>query len=177
MLHPAYFPGANFRGRPAIPQQTKHLQIFLDKYRTFMVTSFLIVGRHSRRSIPHSTYPLPHYPLGSFSSNSFPHNLLSDPHSLNPVVSIFYKNMRGRGAALHGLPAIALSPLAATLMDLPASVANKGLIGLAKSFRCNTYRKHRGPFRRSHAPTCRRWHVWHRGDISGHNVSGHSATH
>ena len=30
-------------------------------------------------------------------SNSFPHNLLSDPHPLNPAVSIFYKNSGGRG--------------------------------------------------------------------------------
>jgi hypothetical protein len=39
---------------------------------------------------------------------------------------------------------IALSPLAATLMDIPASVANKGLNCLAKPFRCNTYKKHGG---------------------------------
>jgi len=159
---PMYFPGANLRRRPAIPQQTKHLQIYLDKYGTLMVTLLLIVGRHSRRSIPHPSNPLPYYPLSSSSSNPFPHNLLSDPHPLNPAVSTFYKNMRGRVAALHGPPTIALSPLAATLMNLPASVANKRLIGLAKYFRCNTYKKHGGPFRRSHVPTFTRPHVWHR---------------
>ncbi len=37
------------------------------------------------------------------------------------------------------------SPLAATLMDLPASVANKRLTPNVKSFRCNTYKKHEGP--------------------------------
>src|SRR6266478_8162595 len=33
------------------------------------------------------------------------------------------------------------SPLSATLMDLPVSIANKRLNVLAKSFRCNTYKK------------------------------------
>jgi len=37
-----------------------------------------------------------------------------------------------------------LSSLAATLMDLPASVANKRLPGSAKPFSCNTYKKHEG---------------------------------
>jgi len=32
-----------------------------------------------------------------FRPNSFPHNPLSDPHPLNPVVSILYKNSGGRG--------------------------------------------------------------------------------
>jgi hypothetical protein len=36
--------------------------------------------------------PVPHYP-----PNSFPLNLFADPHPLNPVVSIFYKNIGGRG--------------------------------------------------------------------------------
>src|SRR5258707_6924802 len=36
------------------------------------------------------------------------------------------------------------SPLSATLMDLPVSVANKRLTYPAKSFRCNTYKKHGG---------------------------------
>src|SRR5713226_256643 len=40
---------------------------------------------------PPSPYPL--------SSNSFPLTLLADPHPLNPVVSIFYKNIGGRGLA------------------------------------------------------------------------------
>src|SRR5260370_24905733 len=34
-----------------------------------------------------------------------------------------------------------VNPLAATLMDLPASVANKRLTVWAKPFRCNTYKK------------------------------------
>ena len=43
---------------------------------------------------------------------------------------------------------IGLSRLDATLMDLPASVANKRLTTWLKPFRCNTYKKHRG--RRCH---------------------------
>jgi hypothetical protein len=31
--------------------------------------------------------------------NSFPHNLLSDPHPVNPALSIFYKNIGGEGPA------------------------------------------------------------------------------
>ena len=58
----------------------------------------MIIRRHSRRSVPSPTASsLPHCPPLSLSSNSFPHNLLSDPHSLNPAVSIFYKNGGGRG--------------------------------------------------------------------------------
>jgi hypothetical protein len=38
----------------------------------------------------------------------------------------------------------ASTPLDATLMDLPASVANKRLTPLPKSFSCNTYKKHGG---------------------------------
>src|SRR5258708_4480386 len=60
----------------------------------------LIVRRHSRQSeipaLPESvscpTTSLPHYCPTRLSSNSFSHNLLSDPHPLNPVVPIFYKN-------------------------------------------------------------------------------------
>ena len=44
------------------------------------------------------------------SSNCFPHNLLSDPHALNPVLSIFYENLGGQGAA---------SSLALSLWSLP----------------------------------------------------------
>jgi hypothetical protein len=76
-----------------------------------MLTSSLTVRRHSCRSIPRSTNPLPHYPLGSSSSNSFPHNPLSNPHLLNPVVSILYRNMRGGvGPALSSNPQFGSPP-------------------------------------------------------------------
>src|SRR5260370_36721701 len=42
------------------------------------------------------------------------------------------------------LPPISLTLLDATLMDHPASVANKRFTIPAKSFRCNTYKKHGG---------------------------------
>src|SRR5712692_6758747 len=64
---------------------------------TFMLTSLLIVSHYSRRSVPSSTTPLPLYPPNPLSSNSFPDNPLSDPHPLNPVVLILYKNSGGRG--------------------------------------------------------------------------------
>src|SRR6267143_430892 len=61
-----------------------------------MLAWLLVVRRHSRRSVPSpTTSSLPHCPPPPLSSNSFPHNLLSDPHPLTPVVSIFYKNGRG----------------------------------------------------------------------------------
>jgi len=92
-----------------------------------VVTSRLIVRRHSRRFTlqspsPHDLYALSvgFYPERSrraldypfsfvflnfqpltfnlpFRANSFPHNPLSNPHPLNPVVSILYKNSGGRG--------------------------------------------------------------------------------
>ncbi len=88
--------------------------------------------------------------------NSLPFNPFADPHPLNLYATIFYKNMAGEGdapAPAGSLPTLALSPLAATLMDLSASVANKRLTGQAKLFRCNTYKNPRGglrpPFRNS----------------------------
>ncbi len=108
------FPGANFSRHAAIPQHPNHIQvrvqIYLDKYGTFVVTSLLIVSRQPRRSVPISTTPLPHYPSTLLSCNSFPHNLLSDPHPLNPVASIFYKNIRGRGV-LSNFPISSFKPL------------------------------------------------------------------
>jgi hypothetical protein len=73
------------------------------------------------------------------SFKSFAVNSFADPHPLNSVASIFYKNIGGRGrgilvlslfiaSLLHCLLASSsLSPLAATLMYLPASIANKRL--------------------------------------------------
>jgi len=108
------FPGANFSRHAAIPQHPNHIQlrvqIYLDKYGTFVVTSLLIVSRQPRRSVPISTTPLPHYPSTLLSCNSFPHNLLSDPHPLNPVASIFYKNIWGRGV-MSNFPISSFKPL------------------------------------------------------------------
>src|SRR6266849_4404167 len=75
--------------------------------------------------------------LTSFTAKSSPFNLFADSHPLTPVTSIFYKNAGGRGHSRRFLSPKAfpchtsgnspVSPLAATLMDLPASVANKRL--------------------------------------------------
>src|SRR5260370_37250616 len=80
--------------------------------------------------------------------NSFSLNLFADPHPLTLLTSIFYKKGAGRGPATltslsqYLLTSSSPSPLSATLMDLPTSVANTGLTAKAKSFRCNTYKKH-----------------------------------
>src|SRR5712691_1756363 len=80
--------------------------------------------------------------LTSFTAKSLPFNLFADSHPLTPVTSDFYKNAGGRGHSRRFLSPKAfpchtsenspVSPLAATLMDLPASVANKRLtVGLS----------------------------------------------
>ncbi len=77
-------------------------------------------------------------------SKSFPLNSFADPHLLTPVASIFYKNSGGQGVPRSAIPCrhfASISPLAATLMDLLVSVANKRLTALAKPFRCNIYKK------------------------------------
>jgi hypothetical protein len=105
-------------------------KIYLDKYCTSAVTWDLIVGDHLRRftSFPRSLCVLRVSALDcSFSfvffvfqlltfnfqpslpSNSFPHYLLSDPHPLNPVVSILYKNSGGRGCRFFRLSILAHS--------------------------------------------------------------------
>src|SRR6266436_3588516 len=116
----------------SLPAQSFPIQpkIYLDKYCTSAVTWGLIVGDHLRRftSSPRSLCALRVCTLGcSFSfvffvfqlltfnfqpslpSNSFPHNSLSDPHPLNPVVSILYKNSGGRGCRFFRLSAFAHS--------------------------------------------------------------------
>ncbi len=85
-----------------------------------------------------------------YSRKSLPHNLFADPHPLTPVVSILYKNI-GRYRQTPGPKSLLsrqrfalLTLLAATLTELPGSVANKRLTSFSKPFRCNTYKKHGG---------------------------------
>jgi len=76
------------------------------------------------------------------SPKSFPLNSFADPHLLTPVTSILYRKHGGRGRRLsvptsnlqgsnlftcHSSKDGPVSPLTATLTDLPASVANKRL--------------------------------------------------
>jgi len=85
-----------------------------------------------------------------YSRKSLPHNPFADHHPLTPVVSILYKNIGrcrqtpGPKSLLSRPPFALLTLLAATLTELPASVANKRLTDLAKPFSCNTYKKHGG---------------------------------
>jgi hypothetical protein len=90
-----------------------------------------------------------------FRTNSFSHNLLSDPHPLNPFVSIFYKKGGGEGAPVRRfqrshVQAFARSvahvprPLESTLTQPPTSVDSKLLTTNTKSFISNTYKKYRG---------------------------------
>jgi hypothetical protein len=101
----------------------------IDKYHIRAIPCALIVSRHARPfalasprnfcPLRVSVYPertrraldspfsfvflnLQHSTLDfqpSALSNSFPHNSLSDPHPLNPVVSILYKNSGGGAPA------------------------------------------------------------------------------
>src|SRR6267143_649139 len=58
--------------------------------------------------------------LKLFCPNSFPHNLLADPHTLNPVVSIFYRNSGGRGPfLLTSLPPYLLTSKSERLNHVP----------------------------------------------------------
>jgi hypothetical protein len=96
-----------------------HLRIYIDKYYQDVVISCLIVERQIRSFTPtsprnlcvlsvsaldsSSSFVFLNFQLltlnvqPSLASNSFPHNSLSDPHPLNPVVSILYKKQGGRG--------------------------------------------------------------------------------
>jgi hypothetical protein len=88
-------------------------------------------------------------------TNSFSHNLLSDPHPLNPVLSIFYKKGGGEGAPIRRFQRSHMQasgrsdvhvprPLESTLTQPPTSVDSKPLMTNTKSFISNTYKKHRG---------------------------------
>ena len=50
-------------------------------------------------SAPYPTISLPHHCPTRLSSNSFSHNLLCDPHPLNPVLPILYKNAGEEGGS------------------------------------------------------------------------------
>jgi len=102
-----------------------------------MLSFHVFVATHPRRSLDSFSRPTstPHHPYPkSHGITSF-----TDPHPLSSVVSYRFKNMAGEGHSRsksvhyvvtslpHLLASSSLSPLAATLMDLRASVANKRL--------------------------------------------------
>src|SRR6266478_9049529 len=64
-----------------------------------MLLCFVFAKLHPRRSPRFSnllTYQRLNVPT-RLSSKSLPHNLFADPHPLNPVTSIPYKNLGGQG--------------------------------------------------------------------------------
>ena len=131
----------------------------------------------------------------SCAPKSLPFNLFADPHPLNPVTSIFYKNSGGRahpgligpacphpvGNPVGVTPALALTPLAATLMNHPASVANKRLTALLNPLDAtltkNTgwgYSSHFGTGRRVDVLMCRRFLLTGHGPLSFQSNAGTS---
>ncbi len=100
--------------------------------------------------------PLPVLPVPRFSGsgaegspNSFRHNLLSDPHPLTPIVSIFYENIGGRGASTIPSPStFEFQPpclpksFSCNTYGPPRQCCKQKTYSLAKPFRCNTYKKH-----------------------------------
>src|SRR6266436_935950 len=96
-----------------------------------MLTSFLTVRRHSCRSIPRSTNPLPHYPLfSSYISHNFTqfhtmywgHELLAAP--LESIRCALFPPRRGCVPCTHHFRSPPLlrraNPCAHTLLRAPA---------------------------------------------------------
>ena len=92
-----------------------------------MLFSLVFAKPHSRRSLRSGNVEA--CQRSDVFRKSLRHNLLSDPRSLNLYAAIFYKNGAGRRGPVRVAdhPSAPISPLCATLMDLPASVANKNL--------------------------------------------------
>jgi hypothetical protein len=103
----------------------------------------------------------------AFPRNSFALISFTDPHPLTLLKSYRFKKRGGEGVfqtfrRVDVPTSHPLSPLDATLMDRPASVANKRLTVVTKPFKCNTYKKQGGyPLQVSYrfTSTFRRWDV------------------
>jgi len=98
--------------------------------------------RHSRQASP--------FPM--LLPNSFPLNSLAGPHLLNPVPSILYENMGG-GGATSPFQLLTSKPLTSqncskffscNTYGFPRKCCKQKTYGLAKPFRCNTYKKQEG---------------------------------
>src|SRR5260370_15706926 len=114
-----------------------------------MVTYSLIVRHHPRRSASHPAIPLSHYPATRLSPNSFHLNLFADLYLLNPVGSVFYRNVRGGGAVspFKLLASKALTALFATLPENPPVsliIATLPKSPSRKPFICHTSETPRG---------------------------------
>jgi hypothetical protein len=133
---------AKLQHRPArqtaLPSSSFSALTWLSQHSNLQPASRSSVAVEERRSRPGrdiSTWLDP---------KSFPLNSFADPHPLTPVASILYKNSGGQGVPRSAIPCrhfASISPLNATLMNLPANVANKRLAIQAKPFICNTYKK------------------------------------
>ena len=104
-----------------------------------MVTFPLIVGRHTRRSLPFSPIPCSPNPLFF---NSFPLIPFADPHHLNPVASHLYKSHRGAGvpSAFSVSTPKSLTPVFAALPGKPLLspvIAADPKMPSRKSFPCH----------------------------------------
>src|SRR6267143_6689368 len=104
-------------------------------------------------STPHPRPGSADVPVGSVSSP------LPIPISSFCLLVSDFPSLRTPSKSSHPKPLLSpqhfalISPLDATLMDLPASVANKRLTAIAKPFRCNTYKKPGGGYPQlSHLP-------------------------
>ena len=117
----------------------------------------MIVRRHSRRAAP----PQPSGSLFRFRLflstfncrlstspciNSCSLISFTDPHLLNTVVSYRYKNHSQEGANFpHSAQSWHdVSPLDATLASTRRMCCKQRTYAISKSFKCNTYKKHRG---------------------------------
>ncbi len=81
-----------------------HVRRFTSSSRSLCVLSVGVYPERSRRALDCSFslvffnfQPSNLQTFKRFRPNSFPHNLLSDPHPLNPVLSIFCENRGGEG--------------------------------------------------------------------------------
>ena len=107
-----------------------------------MLACVVIYRRHGRQASP--------FPV--LLPNSFPLNSFADPHPLNPVASILYENMGG-GGAVSPFQLLISKPLTSqncfksfscNTYASPRKCCKQKTYGLAKPFRCNTYKKQGG---------------------------------
>src|SRR5437016_13656551 len=123
----------------------------------FVVICCVIVRHHSRRAAPTlpaglllrfrlSLSPFHCRLSASPCINSFPFRSFAGPHLLNTVVSYGYKNHSRAGANFsHSAQSWHnVSLLDATLPSHPSMCCKQRTYAISNSFRCNTYKKHRG---------------------------------
>src|SRR5713226_2768139 len=122
-----------------------------------MIAWVVIDRRQLRHSTPIPSSPLPQNLCTRFtlSPKSLSHNPFADPHPINPVVSILYKN-NGRWGLIDAPPyyesvaynTITLLPtirprnsFSCNTYRYPRKCCKQKTYVRAKPFRCNTYKK------------------------------------